>query len=83
MLKLSFRFSPNVPAPVIPLTVTVYTDELTAVRLANVEATLPVVTTEKSVRSTPVTGSLNVTVNDTRLSFALSPAGLVRLIDAT
>ena len=62
MLLLSARFRPNDPTPVMPPTVTVQTDELTAVTVVVVEATAPVLTNEKSATSTPVTPSLNVTV---------------------
>ena len=63
MLPLSTRFRPSVALAVTPLTltVTVYTDWLTALTVVLV-APVPVVTAAKSVASTPVTGSLNVAV---------------------
>jgi hypothetical protein len=49
----------------------------------SVLATVPVVTTWKSLESTPVTGSLKVTVKLTLLPLVAGPAGVVRLIDTT
>ena len=44
---------------------------------------LPVVTSEKSVASTPVTESLKVAVKLTLLATVVSPTGDARLMDTT
>ena len=81
MLLISARFSPSVPFPEIPLTLTVYTEGLTAVTCVNVEPIVPVFAKEKSVGSTPVTASLKVTVKLTVFAFVVALAEAARLID--
>ena len=81
-LPSSVRFSVSVPLPVMPLTVTEYTESLTGVTATPVEATLSSWTTVKSVESTPITSSLNVTVYDT-LAASTVLDGPARSIDLT
>ena len=67
----------------IPLTVTVYTEALMGLTCTGEVPMLPVVTSEKSVASTPVTESLKVAVKLTLLATVVSPTGDARLMDTT
>ena len=82
MLPSSTRFKPSVPLPVMPLTVTRYTEPLTGVTCVSVAPTVPVSASWKSVGSTPVTLSLKVTVNCTLVALVRAD-GVVRLMDTT
>ena len=78
----SVKFSPSVPCPLIPLTVTVYVAPLPATS-TGVTAVTPDKAKAKSPASTPVTALVNVTVYSTVAALVSASAGVVRTIDWT
>ena len=80
MESSSTRFRPTLPSPEPVFTVTVYVVPLPLTVLTDAPDT-PVVASEKSLASTPVTTSLNVTANWTLARFV--GVEVARLIEDT
>ena len=74
------RSIPSVPVPVTLDTVTVYCDPLPVTDSTGFAIAVPVVVSSKSPAETPVTSSLNVTVNASVSALVSSAAGVERSI---
>src|SRR5438045_5522797 len=82
-VPLLFKSRRSVPLPPTELTVTSIVVPLPAETDAIVPVGVPVVVREKSLVSTPLTLSLNVTRNTTLAALVVCAAGVCRLIDET